>query len=90
MSEFVDISGIDKRKLLMSLFTHAKGASFFEVSRTPLPAFNEEEFETCLKYECADYLCGRYMKVNFKKKRINVTRCSEEKLAQQIIQELKR
>lgn len=62
MSTKVDVTGIDRRKLLLELWRNAKPA--FLLSWEPTPNFDIDEALGELNSGYADYICGRCIKVN--------------------------
>jgi len=61
----VDISGINKKVFLESLWENSKPASFFTSSGITPPPIDKGELEDSLKNGKADYLSGRVIKMNF-------------------------
>lgn len=62
----VNISGIDKVKLLEALWKNAKPASFFTLGGMSAPAFDHTMSEVSVK-KYIDYYAGRCIKVDISK-----------------------
>lgn len=61
----IDITGIDKVKLLQALYNRAKPLGLGFLHFTPQPLTNEEALKLIVEYRGNfDYLNGRVMKVN--------------------------
>lgn len=65
MSEKIDISGLDKRKILRALWENSKPASFYDFLPHLIPKFDENVVESSIEYGYIDYFCGRLIKTDF-------------------------
>lgn len=66
----VDISGLNKKELLLRLWEKANIASFFTTSGIPAPAFDHKLAETAVD-GYIDYFCGRCIKSDLSGKYAN-------------------
>jgi hypothetical protein len=73
MSQEIDISGLDKKKLLKKLWENSKPAALFAMSGMPSPSISDSEIDEVFADDnCyADYLCGRVIKTSFKTDKLN-------------------
>ena len=70
MSKHIIIDGIDRRTLMLELWKRAKLATIFQIyPDIAVPEFNDEEFDDLIQYG-SDYLFCRYMKIEYKTKKI--------------------
>lgn len=74
ISSTVDITGVDKRKLLKCLWENSKPAVFFTMSGMPAPKFNEDEAGRQMHQNgYFDYVCGRSIKCDLSKNYVDPT-----------------
>ncbi len=65
MSSIVDVTGVDRAKLLQKLWENAKPASFFTLSGLPEPEFDLERAQREIHTDgYVDYVCGRCIKTS--------------------------
>jgi len=68
MPILINIKGLDKRQLLLELYKNAKWATIFEIDGAPnKPEFDEDQLDMALQWKGADYLCGKPIKIDFRK-----------------------
>jgi hypothetical protein len=73
MSQEIDITGLDKKKLLKKLWKNSKPAAFFAMSGMSSLSISDSEIDKVFANEScyADYLCGRIIKTSFKTDKLN-------------------
>lgn len=90
----IDITGLDKLRVLRALWEHSKPASFFQhMPQNIIPKFSIHEAQDLLLYGYVDYCCGRLIKTNFKTNMLNPAMYDREfgfGSMQKIIDELKK
>jgi hypothetical protein len=60
----VDVSGVDRDKLLEALWRNSKPSHFFASRGMPAPIWNLERAKSELRGTYADYCCGRCIKTD--------------------------
>jgi len=88
----VDISGIDKKMLLQSLYEYAKPLGMGIYHYTPNDTLPNQEMESILARGHIDYLHGRAMKINISGNSVNTfsyNRNHGENAAEKIIATLR-
>jgi hypothetical protein len=66
----MDISGLDKIKLLNALWENMVPASFFTMMGLPSPGFDEKKAEEAVK-GYIDYFCGRAIKMDLSQDKVD-------------------
>lgn len=89
----IDISGIDKVKLLEELWKNQKVASFFNNFKHLAPKFDKELAKEAVK-DNIDYFQGRNMKVNLSKDHVTWWKAYDEDAGagtfERVVSELKK
>lgn len=60
----IDISGINRDELLEALWKGSSPASYFRMANLPPPSFDINKAKSELRYDYADYVCGRVIKAD--------------------------
>jgi hypothetical protein len=69
----VDVTGIDRKKLLKALWENAKPAAFYDSGLLPPPTFNlDKAMHSVRRDGYVDYVCGRCIKTDLFDERTNV------------------